>query len=114
MTRAAAVLDFIGGVVCNPRKKALLRACNKGDAIDARKRAELLRAGLLSPVYHGESSALEIQHLTRSYLMLTEDTTRVMGRLKAVFAARRLAVRGRSYMGASTAVSIWRHSALAL
>ena len=41
-------------VVCNPRKNALLKSGSKSDAIDARKLAELLRAGLLSPVYHGE------------------------------------------------------------
>jgi hypothetical protein len=65
-------------VVCNPRKHALLKSGSKSDAIDARKLAELLRAGMLSPVYHGERSALEVQHLARSYTMLTEDTTRVM------------------------------------
>jgi len=35
-------------VVCNPRKNALLKSGNKNDRIDARKLAELLRAGLLS------------------------------------------------------------------
>ena len=40
-------------VVCNPRKTALLQAGNQSDRIDARKLAELLRAGLLSRVYHG-------------------------------------------------------------
>jgi transposase len=128
MTRAAAVLDFIGGVrgtlevtfeegthsawlydllsrrvdklvVCNPRRNALLKSGNKGDAIDARKLAELLRAGLLSPVYHGESSALEVQHLARSYLMLTEDTTRVMGRLKAVFRGQAISSTGKKLYG---------------
>src|SRR5208283_5347422 len=43
-------------VVCNPRQNALLKAGSKSDAIDARKLAELLRAGLLSPVYHGQNS----------------------------------------------------------
>src|ERR1700680_3241430 len=42
-------------VVCNPRKNALLKTGNKSDRIDARKLAELLRAGLLSAVYHGET-----------------------------------------------------------
>src|SRR6202140_3034452 len=42
-------------VVCDPRKNALLKAGNKNDRIDARKLAELLRAELLTPVYHGES-----------------------------------------------------------
>src|SRR5437667_1330409 len=43
-------------VVCNPRQNALLKAGNKSDTGDARKLAELLRAGLLAPVYHGEGS----------------------------------------------------------
>ncbi|HTV04243.1 MAG TPA: transposase [Acidobacteriaceae bacterium] len=128
MTRAAAILDFISGlrgtlhvtfeegthsawlydllsrrvekvVVCNPRKNALLKSGNKGDAIDARKLAELLRAGLLSAVYHGETSALEVQQLARSYLTLTEDTTRVMGRLKAVFRGQAIACTGKKLYG---------------
>jgi transposase len=42
-------------LVCNPRKNALLKMGNKNDRIDARKLADLLRCGLLSPVYHGEN-----------------------------------------------------------
>jgi transposase len=127
-TRAAAILDFIGGmrgtlhvtfeegthsawlydllvrrvarlVVCNPRKNALLKSGNKSDAIDARKLAELLRADMLSPVYHGEKSAQEVQHLARSYTMLTEDTTRVMGRLKAVFRSHAIPCAGKKLYG---------------
>ncbi len=85
-TRASAILDFLGGiqgtvqvtfeegthsawlydllarrvghlVVCNPRKNALLKSGNKGDLIEARKLAELLRNNSLSPVYHGEKLA---------------------------------------------------------
>ncbi len=83
-TRAGAILDFLQGLrgtlhltfeegthsawlydllvrrvarvlVCNPRKNALLKSGNKSDRIDARKLAELLRGGLLRPVYHGEN-----------------------------------------------------------
>jgi hypothetical protein len=83
-TKAASILDFIRGVrgslwvtfeegtsaawlydllkphvtkviVCDPRKNALLKAGNKNDRVDARKLSDLLRAGLLAPVYHGES-----------------------------------------------------------
>src|ERR1043166_3242892 len=39
-------------VVCDPRKNALLQEGSKSDRIDARKLAELLRAGLVSPVSH--------------------------------------------------------------
>ena len=127
-TRAAAILDFIHGlrgalhvsfeegthsawlydllvrrvrklVVCNPRRNALLKSGSKSDAIDARKLAELLRAGLLSTVYHGETSALEVQHLARTYTTLTEDTTRVMGRLKAVFRGQAIACAGKKLYG---------------
>jgi len=43
-------------VVCDPRKNALLQSGNKSDRIDARKLAELFRAGLVSGVYHGQIS----------------------------------------------------------
>jgi len=42
-------------VVCDPRRNALLKEGNKSDKVDARKLAELLRTGLLRPVYHGEN-----------------------------------------------------------
>jgi transposase len=72
-------------VVCNTRKNALLKGGNKNDRIDARKLADLLRAGLLSPVYHGEAGVRTLRELARSYLTLTKDLTRVMNRLKALY-----------------------------
>ena len=113
-TRASAILEFLEGlrgtlhvtfeegtystwlhdllvrrvskvIVCNPRKNALLKKGNKSDRTDARKLSELLRGGLLSPVYHGENSTRTLQELTRSYMTLTVDTTRVMSRLKAIY-----------------------------
>jgi transposase len=83
-TKAATILQFVGGlhgsvqvtleegtcaawlhdllkphvanvVVCDPRKNALLQTGNKNDRIDARKLADLLRTGLLSPVYPAEN-----------------------------------------------------------
>ena len=127
-TRASAVIDFLSGikgtlhvtfeecshsawlydlliskvanmVVCNPRKNALLKFGSKSDATGARKLAELLRAGMLAPVYHGENSVLEVQHLTRCYGMLTDDTTRVMSRLKAVFRSQAVACAGKRLYG---------------
>ncbi len=87
-------------VVCNPRKNALLKAGNKSDSIDARKLAELLRAGLLSPVYHGQNSTAAVKHLGRSYAALTEDTTRTMGRLKALYRSQAIACAGQKPYGA--------------
>jgi transposase len=71
--------------VCNPRKNALLKSGNKGDRIDARKLAELLRNGSLSAVYHGENGLRILRELSRSYLTLSKDLTRVMNRLKALY-----------------------------
>jgi transposase len=72
-------------IVCDPRKNALLKAGNKNDRVDARKLSELLRAGLLSPVYHGECGVRTLRELARSYLAVTKDLTRVMNRLKALY-----------------------------
>ncbi len=123
-THAAAVLSFIHGVrgsvrvtfeegthsswlydllrpqvsevlVCNPRKNALLKSGNKSDQIDARKLAELLRAGLVSPVYHGQTSTVTVKELGRTYTALTEDTTRVMSRLKALYRSQAIATEGK-------------------
>jgi hypothetical protein len=41
-------------LVCDPRRHALLKEGNKSDKIDARKLADLLRTGMLRPVYHEE------------------------------------------------------------
>jgi len=124
-TRASALLDFLQGIrgtlhvtfeegihsawlydllqrrvarllVCDPRKTKLLKSGNKGDLIDARKLAELLRNNSLSSVYHGGISALEVQHRTRSYTMLTEDTTRIMCRLKAIYRGQAIQYHGKS------------------
>ena len=72
-------------VVCNPRKNALLKSGNKSDRIDARKLADLLRANLLTPVYHDDSRTLTLKELGRTYRSVTDDTTRVMRRLKALY-----------------------------
>ena len=72
-------------VVCDPRRNALLKAGNKNDRVDARKLSDLLRAGLLTPVYHGESGVRTLRELSRSYLATSKDLTRVMNRLKAIY-----------------------------
>jgi transposase len=72
-------------LVCNPRKNALLKEGSKGDKIDARKLAELLRLNHLKPVYHGEHGIRTLKELARSYLTITKDLTRVMNRLKALY-----------------------------
>ena len=72
-------------VVCNPRRNALLKEGSKSDKVDARKLAELLRSGMLRPVYHGEDGLRTLRELGRSYQTLSKDLTRVMNRLKALY-----------------------------
>jgi transposase len=72
-------------VACDPRHNALLKSGNKSDKIDARKLAELLRAGMLKAVYHGPHNSHRLKELSRSYLTLVHDGTRVMNRLKAIY-----------------------------
>ena len=72
-------------VVCDPRKAALLKEGNKSDRIDARKLAEMLRTNQLHSVYHGEHGMRTLKELGRSYLTVTQDVTRVMNRIKALY-----------------------------
>lgn len=81
-------------VVCDPRRNRLLRDGNKSDKVDARKLAQLLRAGLLSPVYHGEQGVRDLKEPVRSYEYLVEDSTRVMNRIKALYRSRAIACAG--------------------
>jgi transposase len=72
-------------LVCDPRKNALLKAGNKSDRIDARKLAELRYLNKLQPVHHGEHGLRTLRELARSYLAVTQDLTRVMNRVKALY-----------------------------
>jgi transposase len=81
-------------IVCDPRQNRLLRDGNKSDKVEARKLAQLLRAGLLSPVYHGEHGTRDLKELVRSYEYLVEDATRVMNRIKASYRSRAISCAG--------------------
>ena len=71
--------------VCNPRRNAFLKEGSKSDKVDARKLADLLRTGMLRPVYHGENGLRTLRELARSYQTISKDLTRVMNRLKALY-----------------------------
>src|SRR5262249_7030639 len=66
-----------------PRRNALLKEGNKSDQIDAQKLANLLRTGMLRPVYHGEHGLRTLRELGRSYQTISQDLNRVMNRVKA-------------------------------
>jgi transposase len=98
-THAAWLYDVLKNtkatvIVCDPRKNRLLQDSNKSDKVDARKLAQLLRAGLLSPVYHGEHDTRDLKELVRSYEYLVEDSTGVMNRIKALYRSRAIVCAG--------------------
>ena len=72
-------------VVCDPRRNAYLQEGNQNDRVDARKLAELLRAGLLRAVYHGENGLRTLRELARSHEVISKDLKRVMNRTKALY-----------------------------
>jgi transposase len=99
-TYAAWLYDVLEGrvaelVVCDPRHNALLKEGSKTDRNDARKLADLLRTGMLRPVYHGSRSVLPLQALAHSYETLVGDTTRAMNRIKALYRSRGIDCAGR-------------------
>jgi len=59
-------------IICDPFKNKLLHHGPKTDKIDARKLCELLRAGLLTEVFHGTSALYELRLLVSGY----EDVVR--------------------------------------
>jgi len=60
-----------------------------------RKVAELLRGNQLKPVYHGETGVRMLRELSRSYLTIVKDLSRVMNRLKAVYRSWAIPCAGR-------------------
>jgi transposase len=83
-------------IVCNPRRNRLLEEGNKGDKIDTRKLADLLRTGMVKPVYHERGGSGPLKELVGFYVSIVSDTTRVMSRLKAVYRSRGIQTVGRS------------------
>jgi transposase len=71
-------------LVSNTRKNAV-RNGSKSDRIDARKLSEQLHMNNVKSVYHGECGLRMMKELARSYLTITQDLTRVMNRLKALY-----------------------------
>jgi transposase len=82
-------------IVCDPRRNKLLEDGSKADKVDARKLAELLRAGLLRSVYHGHEATLQLKELVRAYETLSIDTVRTMARIKAIYRGRAIRTPGR-------------------
>lgn len=83
-------------IVCDPRRNKLLSEGSKGDKTDARKLAELIRVGLVRPVYHGHDGSRKLKELVRGYETLSIDTIRTMVRIKAIYRGRGITTKGRA------------------
>src|SRR5262250_1606030 len=99
-TQARWMYDVVRGyvkevIVCDPRRNKLLGEGSKADKLDARKLAELLRAGLLRAVYHGHETTRKLKELVRAYETLSVDTMRTMFRIKAIYRGRGIRTPGR-------------------
>jgi transposase len=90
-THAAWLYDLIrphvaNVVVCDPRR--ITCEGNKGDKVDAKRLAELLRTNALVAVYHGGRGTRAVKELAESYDSIVRDGTRIKNRLKAIFRGR--------------------------
>src|ERR1700752_2383465 len=97
-------------IVCNPRKNALLNAGSKSDRVDAQKLSDLLRAGMLTPVYHGENGVRTLPELGRSYITVTKDLTRVMNRVKALYRSWAIPCAGERSIPPADVMCGWKNS----
>ena len=86
-------------VVCDPRRNALLQEGNQNDRVDARKLAELLLNNQLRSVYHGDHGLRTLKELVRSYLTITQDLSRVMTRVKAIYRSWAIPCTGKQVYG---------------
>lgn len=88
-------------VVCDPYRNRLLSEGAKTDKIDAEKLVQLLKAGLLKPVFHSGEELFHLRKIVSGY----EDVVRAGIRLKcqraALFRAVGLSKKGESLPSAS-------------
>jgi transposase len=89
-------------IVCDPRRNKLIQSGNKGDKVDARKLAKLLRLGELHSVYHGNQSIRDLKELVHAYDTVVRDKTRTMNRLKGLYRGYAVVYRGKDIYGTLT------------
>ena len=71
-------------VICNPYMNRLLSAGPKTDKIDAAKLCLLLRAGLLTEVFHSDNSLYELRLLVSAYRDLVQAGVRILNQRSAL------------------------------
>ena len=71
-------------LVCNPVENISYKR-SKTDKLDARRLADLLRGGYLSPVYHDAGDREKLRDTVSAYLDLVQEGTRLKNRFKSLF-----------------------------
>jgi transposase len=72
-------------VVCNPSKNTFTNNGPKTDGQDAMHLARLLKAGYLTPVYHGDDPRERFRDMVSAYGDLVQDIVRLKNRYRALF-----------------------------
>jgi len=74
-------------LVCDPHRNRLLSDGPKTDPIDAGKLVQLLRAGLLKEVYHGQGAFVELRRLVSGYDDVVRAGVRLQNQREALLRA---------------------------
>lgn len=74
-------------LVCDPRRNHLLKEGGKSDKVDAEKLVQLLRAGLLKPVFHCSDEFVSFRKLISGYNDLVKMGVMQKNRRSAMFRA---------------------------
>lgn len=74
-------------LVCDPYRNRLLSEGPKTDKIDARKLAQLLRAGLLKEVFHSSDKHIELRKMVSAYDDVIKAGVRIKNQRSALFRA---------------------------
>lgn len=83
--------------VCNPKKNKDLSGNSKGDEADAFHLAERARLNGLSRVWHGGEKLQALRDRLRDYQALTNESTALKNKIKAIFRNRGIRVGSRAY-----------------
>jgi transposase len=86
-------------IICDPFKNKLLHHGPKTDKIDARKLCQLLRAGLLTEVYHSTSGLYELRLLVSAYDDVVRAGIRLLNQQAALKLTHRDTGKTASFIG---------------
>jgi transposase len=87
-------------VVCDPYRNRLLNDGPKDDKIDAGKLVQLLRAGMLKEVYHGQGAFVELRRLVSGYDDVVRSGVRLQNQRHALLRACGRSGGGKEKLGA--------------